>query len=137
MAGRGSSSQLDGVGRQCAAIGSPLLLTNMRSRFKRYSGAGDLNFITCSCYRRQPLLATPHSRNLLLKVLERVHRRYSFVEDEHSTSSGIKTGEHSVSTVGWSHFSKSARSGAPPVISLPTIHSVGGISGADVGHPNT
>jgi REP-associated tyrosine transposase len=54
-------------------------LPNMRSRFERYYGAGDLHFITCSCYRRQPLLATPHSRDLLLNVLEQVRRRYSFV----------------------------------------------------------
>jgi putative transposase len=54
-------------------------LLNMRRNFKRYYGAGDLHFITCSCYRRQPLLATPHSRDLLLNVLERVRLRYSFV----------------------------------------------------------
>ena len=54
-------------------------LMNMRSNFKRYYGAGDLHFITCSCYRRQPLLATPRSRDLFLTVLERVRRRYSFV----------------------------------------------------------
>ena len=51
----------------------------MRSRFSRYYGAGDLHFITCSCYRRQPLLGTPRRRDLLLTVLEQVRRRYSFV----------------------------------------------------------
>jgi hypothetical protein len=30
----------------------------VRHNFHRYYGAGDLHFITCSCYRRQPLLGT-------------------------------------------------------------------------------
>ena len=42
---------------------------------KRYHGAGDLHFITCSCYRRQPLLGTAQRRDLLLQVLEQVRRR--------------------------------------------------------------
>jgi putative transposase len=46
---------------------------------KRYYGAGDLHFITCSCYHRQPLLGTAHDRDLLLTVLERMRQRYSFV----------------------------------------------------------
>ncbi len=36
---------------------------------KRYYGAGDLHFITCSCYQRQPLLGTAQRRNLFLVVL--------------------------------------------------------------------
>jgi putative transposase len=51
----------------------------MRRDLKRYYGAGDLHFITCSCYRRQPLLGTPRRRDLLLTVLEEVRRRYQFV----------------------------------------------------------
>jgi REP element-mobilizing transposase RayT len=51
----------------------------MRRNLKRYYGAGDLHFITCSCYRRQPLLATPRRRDLFLAVLEQVRRRYQFV----------------------------------------------------------
>jgi putative transposase len=46
---------------------------------KRYYGAGDLHFITCSCYRRQPLLGTAQRRDLFLTVLEQVRRRYQFV----------------------------------------------------------
>jgi len=38
-----------------------------------------LHFITCSCYQRQPRLATASRRDLFLTVLERVHRRYRFV----------------------------------------------------------
>ena len=51
----------------------------MRRNLERYYGAGDLHFITCSCYRRQPLLGTPRRRDLLLTVLEQVRRRYQFV----------------------------------------------------------
>ena len=51
----------------------------MRRNLKRYYGAGDLHFITCSCYRRQPLLGTAGRRDLLLTVLERVRKRYEFV----------------------------------------------------------
>jgi hypothetical protein len=51
----------------------------VRRRLKRYYGAGDFHFITCSCYRRQPLLGTPGRRDLFLTVLEQVRRRYHFV----------------------------------------------------------
>ncbi len=51
----------------------------MRRNLKRYYGAGHFHFITCSCYRRQPLLGTPRRRDLLLAVLEQVRRRYQFV----------------------------------------------------------
>ena len=51
----------------------------MPSGLKRYYGAHDLHFITCSCYRRRPLLATAHRRDLLLELLEEVRRRHRFV----------------------------------------------------------
>ena len=51
----------------------------MWSKPKRYYGAGDLHFITCSCDRRQPLLGTPRRRSLFLAVLEQVRRRYQLV----------------------------------------------------------
>jgi hypothetical protein len=50
----------------------------MRRNLKRYYGAGDLHFIPCSCYRRQPLLVTPRRRDLFLTVLEQVRRRYQW-----------------------------------------------------------
>jgi putative transposase len=46
---------------------------------KRCYGAGDLHFITCSCYKRQPVLGTASRRDLFLTVLERVRRRYRLV----------------------------------------------------------
>ena len=49
------------------------------NKLRRYYGAGYLHFITTSCYRRMPLLARPQCRDLLLEVLEEVHRRYRFV----------------------------------------------------------
>jgi putative transposase len=49
------------------------------NRLHRYYGSGYSHFITTSCYRRLPLLATPWSRDLFLTVLESVRRRYHFV----------------------------------------------------------
>jgi len=45
---------------------------------KRYQQAGDLHFITFSCYRRQPLLGTPQTRRVFEQTLERVRRWYGF-----------------------------------------------------------
>ena len=64
------------------AVTAPISLrrysVTMRGNLKRYYGAGNLHFITCSCYRRQPLLGTARRRDLLLTVLEQVRRRYQF-----------------------------------------------------------
>jgi putative transposase len=49
------------------------------SGLKRYYGSGDLHFITASCYRRHPLLSSASRRDLFIKVLEQVRRRYQFV----------------------------------------------------------
>jgi len=51
----------------------------MAAGLKRYYGSGDCHFITCSCYRRQPLLAAPRRRDLFLAELEQVRRRYRMV----------------------------------------------------------
>ena len=51
----------------------------MPKRLQRYYGAGYLHFITSSCYHRRALLGTPARRNLFLKTLEQVRRRYGFV----------------------------------------------------------
>ncbi len=51
----------------------------MTEGLKRYYGAGDFHFITCSCYQRQSLLGTSHRRDLLLDVLESVRSRYRMV----------------------------------------------------------
>jgi putative transposase len=44
----------------------------------RYYGAGDLHFITASCYERRPLLAPADRCHLFLEVLEHMRRRYRF-----------------------------------------------------------
>ena len=41
--------------------------------------AKELHFITCSCYHRQPWLASPQRRDLLLAVFEEVRQRYGYV----------------------------------------------------------
>ena len=46
---------------------------------KRYHGTGHLHFITCSCYRRLPLLGKPGRRTLFLELLEQTRQRYDFV----------------------------------------------------------
>jgi REP element-mobilizing transposase RayT len=45
---------------------------------KRYYGSGDLHFITAGCYHRQPFLGTAGRRDLFLRLLERMRRRYRF-----------------------------------------------------------
>ncbi len=46
---------------------------------ERWHGGHNLHFITFSCYRRQALLSNAHRRELFLKVLEDVRRRYQWV----------------------------------------------------------
>jgi putative transposase len=54
-------------------------LINVPWNLTRYYGNHELHFITCSCYRRQPLLGTARRRDLFLKVLEQVRKKYQFV----------------------------------------------------------
>ena len=51
----------------------------MPKGLKRFYGNGDLHFITASCSHREPLLGTARRRNLFLKVLEQVRKKYGFV----------------------------------------------------------
>ncbi len=43
---------------------------------KRYQQAGELYFITFSCYRRLALLSSPQARRIFQQTLERVRRWY-------------------------------------------------------------
>jgi putative transposase len=45
----------------------------------RTFGAHHLHFITCSCYRRLPLLSTARRRDRFLSILEQTRQRYRFV----------------------------------------------------------
>jgi putative transposase len=51
----------------------------MPTGLKRYYGNGDLHFLTCSCYHRQPWLASARRRDLFLQILEAARQRYRFV----------------------------------------------------------
>jgi len=46
---------------------------------RRYYGAEDLHFITCSCYQRKPWLDNDERRDLFLKILEEVRKEHRFV----------------------------------------------------------
>ncbi len=50
----------------------------MPKRLKRYYGRKDLHFITCSCYRRLPLLRSSRAKNRFVQILEEVRERYGF-----------------------------------------------------------
>jgi putative transposase len=50
----------------------------MPKNLKRYYGLKHLHFITCSCYRRRPLLGSVGARNAFVKVLGQVRDRYKF-----------------------------------------------------------
>jgi putative transposase len=45
---------------------------------KRYQQAGDLHFVTFSCYGRKPLLASVRAKTLFESALERTRRGYRF-----------------------------------------------------------
>ena len=51
----------------------------VRIKPKRYTGRGDLHFITFSCYQRRPLLGTVRARNLFLKMLGEVRAKHDFL----------------------------------------------------------
>jgi len=50
----------------------------MPKGLKRYYGQDHLHFICCSCYHRQPWLATPWRRDLFSQILEETRQRYGF-----------------------------------------------------------
>lgn len=50
----------------------------MRNKLERRYGQRHLHFITCSCYRRRPLLGTARKRDAFLRILNEVRERYQF-----------------------------------------------------------
>jgi putative transposase len=50
----------------------------MPKNLKRYYGKGDLHFITFSCYRRFALLGTARARDVFVKALGEVRKKYGF-----------------------------------------------------------
>jgi REP element-mobilizing transposase RayT len=51
----------------------------MTEGLHRFYGGNDLHFLTFSCHRRQPLFRNEAHRDLFLKILDRVRRRYRLV----------------------------------------------------------
>src|SRR2546430_496296 len=58
---------------------SALTVSNMPKGLKRYYGQDHLHFTNCSCYHRQPWLATTQRRDLFSQILEETRQRYGFV----------------------------------------------------------
>ena len=101
-----------------------------------------MHFITCSCYKRQPVLGSFRSRDLFLRVLEDVRRRYRFVvagyvviaEHFHMLISEPERGDPSnvmkalkmgfarrmIGEMARAQVSKGARPGAPSVTGMTT-----------------
>jgi putative transposase len=50
----------------------------VRQKLERWYGHGHFHFITCSCYRRLPLLGTVKARDRFVKILSEVRDRYDF-----------------------------------------------------------
>jgi len=51
----------------------------MPKNLKRYYGKHDLHFVTCTCYRRMPLLNSARSKGVFAKILGEVRDRYEFL----------------------------------------------------------
>ncbi len=51
----------------------------MPTGLKRFYGAGDLHFITFSCYQRRPYLNSPENKSVFLSILEQVRQQYRFL----------------------------------------------------------
>jgi len=51
---------------------------SMPKALKRYYGRKHLHFITCSCYRRLPLLRSSRAKNSFVQILDEVRERYGF-----------------------------------------------------------
>jgi len=50
----------------------------MPSGLRRFQQTGQMQFITFSCYRRQPKLSSPRTRSVFERSLERTRRAYGF-----------------------------------------------------------
>lgn len=51
----------------------------MTKGLKRYQQSGDFHFVTFSCHRRRPLLASPEARSVFEQTLEQVRRAYGLI----------------------------------------------------------
>jgi REP element-mobilizing transposase RayT len=46
---------------------------------KRYYETGELHYITCNCYQREPWLDADRQRDLFLEILEEVRQQHRFM----------------------------------------------------------
>ena len=53
-----------------AGAALPILWVVMSPRLQRFYGAHPLHFITCSCFRRRPLLRGARQRDTFLRILD-------------------------------------------------------------------
>ena len=60
------------------ALHSPAYAAFVPWGLKRYQQARDLHFVTFSCYRRQPLLASAYAKRRFEAALEQARRQYDF-----------------------------------------------------------
>ena len=60
-------------------------------KLNRRYGQKDLHFITCSCYRRLPLVRSVRARNLFVKILDEVREQYGFAVMGYETRRESKT----------------------------------------------
>jgi len=60
------------------AKGGSVRFASMARNLKRYYGKRDLHFLTCTCYRRLPLLGSARSRSAFVNILGEVRDRYGF-----------------------------------------------------------
>ena len=51
----------------------------MPKGLRRIYGGGDFHFVTCSCYRRHPLLKSARRRDIFLEILEQVRKKFRFI----------------------------------------------------------
>ena len=66
------------MGFKGAGFAFAMAMERQRNPLKRFYGRNDLHFVTFSCYRRRPYLATIRTRNRFVKVLDEVRTRFGF-----------------------------------------------------------
>jgi hypothetical protein len=121
----------------------------MPKGLRRYYGAGDLHFITCSCYKRKPWLDTGERRDLFLNILEEVRKEHRFVvlgyvvmpehfhfADERAAGGDAIDGdaecETAVCAAGRAEAQAASSSGHPPLVNCARSGAPKVKSGADL-----
>jgi putative transposase len=66
------------IGCRTLAVFKGAVFPSMRNPLRRYYGRGDLHFVTFSCYRRRPFLATRRARDVFVRILDEVRLRHEF-----------------------------------------------------------